>query len=202
MIATRKQREKEELRGRIIDAARELFVTDGYNNVSMRKIAERIEYSPTTIYLYFEDKAQLLREVCESAFAELGDEIVARQREGKNPIDVLRGGMLAYIDFGLTHPHHYDVIFISPKDRFIGKDDYQFENSMGQRAFQLMLDAVKACVESGDLKSTDVELTSQIFWAGIHGVTSLLITHDGFPFVDRRSLAESMVDNLISGARA
>jgi len=64
----RREREKEALRQDILDAARELFVEEGYDNVSMRRVAEKIEYSPTTIYLYFEDKASLLYAICEETF--------------------------------------------------------------------------------------------------------------------------------------
>ena len=65
----RRARAKQLLRGEILDAARELFIKHGYENVSMRKIAEKIEYSPTTIYLYFHDKSEILHTLCEETFA-------------------------------------------------------------------------------------------------------------------------------------
>jgi len=67
-VQERRAREKKELRQEILDAARDLFVREGFENVSMRKIAEKIEYSPTTIYLYFQDKADLLDCICEETF--------------------------------------------------------------------------------------------------------------------------------------
>ena len=70
-VKERRAREKELLRRQILSAARELFVNEGYESVSMRKIAERIEYSPTTIYLYFEDKADLLDSVCQETLLSL-----------------------------------------------------------------------------------------------------------------------------------
>lgn len=70
-VQERRAREKKELRQEILDAAREMFVRDGFENVSMRKIAEKIEYSPTTIYLYFQDKADLLDCLCEETFTRL-----------------------------------------------------------------------------------------------------------------------------------
>jgi len=201
-IKERKQREKENLRQEILDAARELFVAEGYENVSMRKIADKIEYSPTTIYLYFKDKSELLQEICETTFAKLGDEIVRNQALGGTPLEILRRGMLAYIDFGLNNPHHYDVIFISPKEKYFTNEEYTYEGSMGQRAFELLAGSVADCIASGDIRDGDVAVMAQVLWSGIHGMTSLRITHEGFPFADRDVLADSLVDTMIRGLRA
>lgn len=200
-IKARKEREKENLRHEILDAARELFVAEGYENVSMRKIAEKIDYSPTTIYLYFKDKTELLREICEASFAKLGDELIRSRNEGGSPLEVLRRGLLVYVDFGLSNPHHYDVVFISPKEKYIHADVYTYEGSMGQRAFETLATEVAECMEADVIRKADVATVAQTLWSGIHGVTSLLITHDGFPFVDRHILTESVVDTMIGGLR-
>jgi AcrR family transcriptional regulator len=194
-----KPEHKESLREEILDAARELFVAEGYESVSMRKIAERIGYSPTTIYLYFKDKSELLRQICESTFERLADEIVESQSKATGPLDKLRRGLLTYINFGLKNPHHYDVVFVSPKVRFMGPTEYSFDGSMGQRAFELLGSSVAECMAAGVLRKGDVALTAQTFWAGIHGVTSLVNTHDGFPFVESERLATSIVDTMIAG---
>src|ERR1051325_9122200 len=102
----RRAREKEALRQEILDAARELFAKEGYENVSMRKVAEKIEYSPTTIYLYFESKADLLYFICEETFAKLHKKMESLNEGCDDPLDCLRKGMRAYIEFGLRHPNH------------------------------------------------------------------------------------------------
>src|SRR3970282_1557063 len=71
-ITERREREKEEVRKKILDAPRELFEAEGYDKVTMRQIAEAIEYSPTAIYLHFEDKLALVRSLCDRDFAALG----------------------------------------------------------------------------------------------------------------------------------
>ena len=201
-IGERRRKEKEDLRQEILDAARELFLADGYDNVSMRKVAKRISYSPTTIYLYFKDKTDLLHQVCEEAFRKLGEEIVRSQSLGDTSIEVLRQGMFAYVAFGLINPRHYEVVFISPKRGGSDGTDHSFDESMGKRAFELLSASVASCMDAGVIKRTDVATVSQTLWAGIHGVTSLLITHDGFPFVDRETLVASVVDTMIEGLRS
>jgi AcrR family transcriptional regulator len=195
----RRERAKENLRQEIMDAARELFVTEGYGQVSMRKIAEKIEYSPTTIYLYFKDKADLLRQICEQTFARLTENISSLSRLSTDPVEKLRLGMREYIQFGLRHPSHYEIVFITP---LVGSLESDFEMSKGKAAFDTLRNAVAECAAENLLKSDDVELVSQTLWAGIHGVTSLLITQKGFPFVERETLIDSVLDTLIGGVKA
>lgn len=200
-ISERRQKEKENLRQEILDAAREIFVAEGYESFSMRKVAERIEYSPTTIYLYFRDKTELLREVCEEAFTKLGDAVRDAKQTGGEPLDLLRKGLVAYIYFGLSHPHHYEVAFISPKEKVFKPDEYSYEGSAGQRAFEMLYGSVNECMDAGVIRSEDPAKIAQTLWAGIHGVTSLMIMHDKFPFVEKKSLIESVIETMISGLR-
>ena len=201
-ITERKEREKESLRQEIIDAAREIFVAEGYDRLSMRKVAEKIEYSPTTIYLYFDDKADLLREVCEESFTKLGDSIQKARKKKGPPLEVLRRGLFAYVEFGLANPHHYEVAFISPKGKIFDTDAYDFEGSAGQRAFEMLVDSVRDCVAAGDLRTKDVAVAAQTLWAAIHGVTSLLIMHSDFPFVERKVLVRSVIETSITGLQS
>jgi AcrR family transcriptional regulator len=195
----RLQSDKENLRQEIMDAAREMFVAEGYQNVSMRKIADKIGYSATTIYLYFKDKNDLLHQICEQTFARLAANIKAINQLSDNPLEKLRSGLREYIYFGLKHPTQYEIVFITPLPVKIEAD---FEETNGKVAFDTLRTVINECVSANLLKHGDVELISQTLWAGIHGVTSLLIQHGGFPFVEREKLVDSMIDTLISGIKA
>lgn len=197
---TRREREREALRQVIMDAARELFVEEGFENVSMRRIAEKIEYSPTTIYLYFEDKLSLLYAICEETFAKLAKRMEIIRKEADHPVEALKKGCRAYIEFGLKHPNHYRLTFINtpqhPKD-----PDWKMEDSMGMKAYGHLRSAVEACVEQQIFHSTDVDAVSQMFWAAGHGITSLLITKLHFPFVNKNQLIDLTLDTLIDGLK-
>ena len=182
-----------------MDTAREMFVTEGYANVSMRKIAGKIGYSATTIYLYFKDKNDLLHQICEQTFARLAANIKAIYMLSDNPLEKLRSGLREYIHFGLKHPSQYEIVFITPLPV---KVETEFEESNGRIAFDTLRTVISECISAKLLKGNDVELISQTLWAGIHGVTSLLIQHGGFPFVEREKLIDSMIDTLISGIKA
>src|ERR1700682_3848534 len=109
----RRAREREEIRSVILDAARELFVSDGYDAVTMRRIADRIEYSPTAIYFHFKDKQTLLQELCDTDFGALAHEFQKIARIA-DPVDRLRQIGRAYVEFGLAYPNHYRLMFMTP----------------------------------------------------------------------------------------
>jgi AcrR family transcriptional regulator len=197
----RREREKEALRQDIMDAARELFVKEGYDNVSMRRVAEKIEYSPTTIYLYFEDKASLLYAICEETFAKLAKRMEAITREGDEPIEALRRGCRAYVDFGLKYPNHYKLTFINHPQHPRDDKRHLREESMGMKAYGNLRAGVQACIQAKKFRKTDVEAVTQMIWAGGHGITSLLISMPDFPWVKKSELINLLIDTLIEGLR-
>jgi AcrR family transcriptional regulator len=191
-VQERREREKQGIREEILEAARTLFVKEGYENVSIRKIAEKIEYSPGTIYLYFQDKADILAQISEETFARLERKLVAiNQDAAVEPLDRLRRGLRAYIQFGLENPNHYVITFVQNS----------FQCSAGARCFGELLKGVGFAMEAGQIKEADVVEISQALWAGSHGVTALLITCSGFPFVEHSRLVEQMLDILMEGVR-
>ncbi len=203
-VAERKAREKQELKQQILDAARELFVREGYENVSMRRIGEKIEYSPATIYTYFKDKDEILDCLCEETFLKLHlEKLAAVQQKKGDALEALKKGMETYIRFGLDHPEHYIVTFIlraAPYEKPGSRETRKAKT--GQRCFDDMRNIVRRCMEEGKIKNSDVEATSQALWAGIHGLTALLITQPGFPFVERERLIQRTIEILVRGVSA
>lgn len=201
-VKERREREKKVLRQEILDAASELFVKEGFENVSMRRIADKIEYSPTTIYLYFKDKAELLESLCYETFSRLSQRLSKILDQPGDPIDRLKRGMVAYIEFGLENPHHYRATFMMPIPESMDHEKYIKPDSPGMQAFDFVRRCVFDCVSSGKLQVKDIELACQTLWAGIHGITSLLITHEHFPWVGRNKLIHHTINTLVEGLQA
>lgn len=195
-IAERRARQQEALRQQILDAARAIFVTDGYEALTMRRVAEAIDYSPTAIYLHFQDKAALVHAICEETFTGLIrrlEKLHARHQD--DPAAYLRAGLRAYVEFGLAHPSHYTATFIlTPKNT-----GYDYDTSAGKRAFEFLRGTVEAGVHAGVFDAADVDATAQALWAGVHGVVSLLISKSEFPFVGRERLIARTIDLLVDG---
>lgn len=192
----RREREKEELRQEILDAARDLFITEGYENVSMRRIAEKIEYSPTTIYLYFKDKADLLFNICEQTFTKLAEKSESILKEDIDPVEKLKKIGRGYIEYGLRNPNQYRVTFMAPHEN-VQREEYG--DSMGKRAFALLREGFQECIAKGRFREIDPEAGSQVLWCMIHGVASLLITHTKFPWVGKSRLMDTLFDTMLEG---
>jgi AcrR family transcriptional regulator len=198
-VAERRSRQKESTRQEILDAARDLFVGEGYDNVSMRKIAEKIEYAPGTIYLYFKDKAEILDTLCQQTFEKLRARMDAIQKDPGNPVEGLRRGLRTYVQFGLDNPNHYIVTFVLAKSR---PGAHQGSGAQaGIACFDCLRGTVRKCIEGGYINGGDVEDTAQAIWTAIHGVTSLLVSKCEFPFVEHTRLIERLIDILVKGVR-
>jgi AcrR family transcriptional regulator len=202
-VRDRRARQKTLLRQQILDAARDLLVRDGYEKLSMRRVAERIDYSPTAIYLHFKDKQELVSSLCEESFGRLIRELETLDRY-TDPVVRLRHGMERYIAFGLKHPDHYLPTFVLPLPGHLDpkrREEMTSPASNGMRAFAFMRDCIADGVKARKLRKVDPELAARAAWAGIHGITSLLIVHDSFPWGDQKAVVSTVVDTLIEGLR-
>ncbi|HVR10480.1 MAG TPA: TetR/AcrR family transcriptional regulator [Thermoanaerobaculia bacterium] len=221
---------KESVRRVILDAARELFVCEGYGNVSLRKIAQRIGYTPMAIYVHFRDKSEILDCICEESFSCFRANTERLDQLGLPPRERLAAGLRFYIDFGLEHPHHYQLTFMTPP---CGGQSLGRRKEIGQDCYQRMRRRVALCM-AGPLalpapqippdsrltpvsqeppvpqeppeitalaESPEVELASQAIWTAMHGLVSLLIARPEFPWLERERLIETVIDNALRTLR-
>ena len=171
-VLQRKEREKEEMRRLILDAAHRLFREKGYDGVSMRSIAEAIEYSPATLYLYYKDKNELFFALQSEAAIVKRDHLLPSMGIA-DPWERLIDFGRRYIDFGLKHPDLYDLLFITraPMEHLESQECWILGLSM--HAF--FVDTVQACVDKRYFKSTDAETIAYTLWCHAHGLVSLFI---------------------------
>jgi len=198
-ITERREREREEVRRKILEAARELFTTEGYERVTMRRIADAIEYSPTTIYNHFADKSALVDALCEEDFSRLLTSL-ARVELPADPVEKIRQLGRAYAQFGQENPNHYRYMFMTPFEQKAGAD-HELSPS-GEAAFRLLHDAVREAVRSGRFVPVEPLAAAQVLWASLHGVVALLITYrpDKFPHgAAAPDLVDRVVENGVRG---
>ena len=197
-ITERKERDKVEMRRRILDAARDLFARDGYEAVTMRAIAEAIEYSPTTIYNHFEDKDDVVKACCDEDFTQLLGAL-SLQQQPADPVEAIRQLGRAYAAFGLQHPNHYRFMFLTPN-----KNHDLEEESPGHRSFGLLRSVVARAVASGRFRTVDPDLAAQVLWSSLHGVVSLLITlrPQHWPTPPAQDLVDQVIEHGIRGLLA
>lgn len=203
-VKERREREKSETRDKILDAARELFLSEGYEGVSMRKVAEKIEYSPTAIYVHFKDKNEMFHELCREDFQRL-QEAIASTEMPTDPLERLRQIGRNYIEFGVRFPNHYVFMFMTPHPAHELDDaDREIVGNPEVDSYALLKWSVEQAIHAGCFREgvDDAELISQTLWGAVHGVISLDIAKCKDPWVDWRPLrqrAEMMLDVTLRG---
>jgi AcrR family transcriptional regulator len=203
-VKERRERVKSETRDKILDAARELFTSEGYEGVSMRQVAEKIEYSPTAIYLHFADKEQLFHELVHEDFARLAT-VFQSAAMPANPVDRIREIGRTYVEFGTHYPNHYKLMFMTPHPPAELDDlDREIKGNPESDAYAFLKLSVGQAISDGYFRDDlrDPDLISQTLWAAVHGVISLQIAKCNDGWVDWRPLedrATLMLDVTLRG---
>lgn len=175
-IKERKQRYKEDFRVKILEAAKKLFVQEGIEGTSIRKIAKEIEFSPTTIYLYYKDKSDIVYALHQEGFRVLGQRMESLLYV-ENPFERLKALGKSYLAFAIEEPDFYEVIFMKKETmNFLDKNNVMCEWEEGDRVFELLQKTVNECQAIGYFKGMDAELLSLQAWSSVHGLASLFIT--------------------------
>jgi AcrR family transcriptional regulator len=197
-ITERREREKEDVRRKILDAAHDLFEVHGYENVTMRAVGDAIEYSPTTIYHHFANKDALVEALCLEDFERLSAAMNSKPLP-EDPIDRMRALGRAYAAFGMANPNHYRFMFMTAGDWKTHAND---DGAPPARSYAVLRQAVVDAMDQGFFERDDVDLVSQVVWSAIHGVVSLVITFkpEQFPRAPPRpGLVDASIDATLHG---
>lgn len=192
-VQERRARAREALRTKILDAARDFFAREGYEAVTMRRIADAIEYSPTAIYLHFADKEALIRELCVADFDALA-RTFRRIANEADPLQRLRKIALAYVEFAMSHPNHYRLMFMTPPPVKGSAPDEREPGHPRRQAYAFLTAAVAEAIATRRLRPelSDVELLSQALWATVHGIVSLHIVMAADGWIDWRPARKTL----------
>ncbi len=198
----RRERERQELRTKILDAARELFAAEGYDAVTMRKIADKIEYSPTAIYQHFADKNALVGELCRHDFRSFAAHF-AKAAATEDPVLRLRETGRAYFAFAVEYPQHYRLMFMAARPSVSPEEGER--DDPAQNAYVFLRATVDEAIQRGLFRPelSDAELASQTIWAATHGVASLEIAfkheHDWVDWRPLRQRQEQLIETVLRG---
>lgn len=171
-IAERKERQKVELRAKILDAARVLFLEQGYEQTSIRNIADKIEYSPTTIYLYFKDKDDVFYALHQEGFATLR-QFMRPLEHVSHPFERLKALAKVYTTFAMENTELYDLMFTLPAPMNALREKEEWTE--GDNAFSFLLHTIRDCQAAGYFEGMDTEVLSYTVWSMVHGICCLEI---------------------------
>ncbi len=197
-VKERQEREREEVRQKILDAARELFVAEGYQHVSIRKVAEKAEYSPASLYGYFPSKDDLFFALAEEGFRKLFE--FTNGQLPDDPMEALREGFLRYYRFSRLHREYFELMFMDRTVPRIGHDwqGFAFVNEMIGEICQI----VRRAIDAGQLPATtDPEVTFHVLWGAMHGPAAVALCERLVPGEDPDLLARDILEVTLAGLR-
>lgn len=206
------ERERQAKRTLILEAARELFLARGYEAVTLRSVAERIEHSTTAVYVHFKDKRDLIEQMVEEDFAQFDAALLATASVQPSLLRLERLGE-AYIDFALRLPRHYQLLFLTPRPEAMGEGASSAANEAGDgpargpgkvSGFALLISTVEACIAEGAFHPShrDPLVIAQSVWAAVHGLVSLLIImgkEAHFQWRSPQQLHQTLVGSMLRG---
>lgn len=184
------------MRQLILDAAREVFLQKGYHHTSLRTIAEKIEYSPGTIYLYFKDKDEIFHALHEEGFRRMLTQMQPLQHVS-DPMERLKAMGRVYMNFARDNKDFYDLMFIMDAPMDHEKDHEKWD--MGNRTLGYLKAVLKDCQGKGHFAGKDIEYLSFTIWSAMHGMCALYCRGrcQAYPDHEPNDLMEKGYENFV-----
>jgi AcrR family transcriptional regulator len=185
-------------RAEILRAAERIFVAEGYEGATIRKIADEVGVSSTCLYMHFRDKDQILLEICTAAMEELlamNNEIAARPVD---PVERVRMMLTAYVEFALGNPNAYRLVFCA-SPLAASDEKQQVTHDLGAQCSERFSGVVREIAAEGRLKIGDPRTVHQALWTACHGLVSLMITKPSVDWADPKAVTKVLIDGLLFG---
>ncbi|WP_168204136.1 TetR/AcrR family transcriptional regulator [Aliikangiella coralliicola] len=193
--------QKQEIRSNIIEIARELFVNEGYESTSMRKIAAQAGFAPTKIYYYFENKKAILRHFWDDIsedlwnFCKPSEEVLARA-----PLDIIRYLMNRNVRYWLENPKSYQLGIATQDHKVDNSENFDVYASHGTRQYiDLMHHSVERCINEGVFRINDMLIVSQIIGLSVYGIYGAFYSLPTVDWQNREKLIENAIENTLLG---
>jgi AcrR family transcriptional regulator len=185
-------------RAEIIQAAERIFVAQGYEGATIRKIADEVGVSSTALYMHFRDKDQILLEICMEATERLlaiNSEISAQPIDAVNRVRLM---LEAYVRFALEHPNTYRLVFCS-SPLAASPEKLMATNEIGAQCFDRFSGVVREIAADGRLRLGDTKIAAHALWAACHGMVALMITKPDFDWATPEEFMHVMIDGMLYG---
>ena len=195
----RHQHARELTRRAILDAALALFLENGYDHVSMRNIAARVEYSPAALYGYFASKDEIVYALAEEGYRLLGAKQITASASD-DPLDDVRNAAWRLYEFSKEQPQYFALVFLDRRVPSIGRDFERFPFMLEMK--QRLIAQMQRCISTGALPATlNAQVAVRLLWAPIFGIATLCLSEriPGGEHAD--GLVRDAIETTIAGLR-
>lgn len=169
-IIERKNKEKQDMRKRILDAARKIFLEKGYENTSMRNVASEIDYSAGTIYFHFKDKSEIFHELHKEGFRLLLIQLKVLDSVA-DPFERLKAVGRVFIKFAQDNKDYYNLMFLVEEKTSNTSENGGFQ--IAKEAINHLSGIIKECQNEGRFNDMDAEYFTFMILSSVHGICAL-----------------------------
>lgn len=168
------RKNRENLKEEILLAAKSLFLNKGYQKTTMRNIGSKVGISATAIYLYYEDKADIIHALHQEGFKILSQQFLTLKYV-EDPFERLKAMGRVYISFALENRDFYEIMFImkEPLEHLKNQDIPDSDWEEGMASYQFLLNVVEECQQNGYFKDYNINNLALMIWANMHGLCAL-----------------------------
>ncbi|HEY3694776.1 TetR/AcrR family transcriptional regulator [Phenylobacterium sp.] len=184
-------------RAEILDAAERIFVAEGYDGATIRRIADEVGVSSTALYMHFPDKAAILMEICERTLTQLLDRNTELAAKPVDSVTRVRMMLEAYVRWGLQHPNAYNLVYSGPRPNADAWPEGTTELSW--RCYEIYASVVREIAAAGRLRAGSADAAAQVSWMAGHGLVALLTGRPNFHWEPTEELIAVSLDGLMNG---
>lgn len=186
-------------RAEILEAAERIFVAEGYEGATIRKIADEVGVSSTALYMHFPDKSCILLEICQATIRQLLErnaEIAAKPMDAANRVKLM---LESYMRWGLDHPNAYELVFSNVRYVSVVVQEAAITADLGSQCYEVFSSVVREIAAEGRLRTGTADSAAQALWASCHGVVALMVNRPNFGWAPKDELIEVTLDGLMHG---
>jgi len=188
-VKERRLAEREQLKKRICDAASEIILSEGFEKLSIRKIAEKIEYSPGVIYNYFKDKNEIIKQIITETLQRTCDQVFSLELDKMNPKAALEAGLRRFAASLIENRQQYKAIRLSGMNMSILRED----SPEIEKLREALINLLKAGKESGDFSIQNEEIASMLLISAVTGLISTIVQDK----IEDEHLKDLLIENHV-----
>ena len=184
-------------RAEILEAAERIFMAEGYEGATIRKIADEVGVSSTALYMHFPDKGCILLEICDRTLRLLLERNAEIAAKPLDPVVRVKMMLEAYMRWGLEHPNAYQLVYSQARPTAgVWPEDTV---DLSVQCYDIFCGVVGEIAAVGRLRSGTADSAAQSLWMSCHGVVALLSARPRFAWADREELIDVTLDGVLNG---
>ncbi|HET6527459.1 MAG TPA: TetR/AcrR family transcriptional regulator [Balneolaceae bacterium] len=191
------QTQEKGLKRKIITTARQVLLSDGYHNFSLRKVARKSDVSATSIYLHFENKDDLVHTLMDETIRKLNNHLKNSIKQAIDPIEKLNILANRYVNFALENPREYQLIYVISSEEMSRYPKEKFRKA--RKGYEMVTSVLEDGVRAGLIDEKHPRLAAYIFWAQLHGVMSVVLSKRLDTRIDQKAFIKESIDHIING---